>query len=131
MSEHPNVAVINRMTQAIFDEDHDTLAKTFTDDFVFHFRAPHPLDGDHGGLGGFLEVLGSLMEATGGDIKLDQKVCIGSGEWATEWEHAVFGRNGKTLESDNSFVYRFEGDRIAEMWMFIGALREPAEAFFA
>ena len=40
--------------------------------------------------------------------------------WAAEWEHATLGRNGKTLESDNAFVYRFDGDRIAEMWMFLG-----------
>ena len=32
-------------------------------------------------------------------------------------------RNGNTLESHNAFVYRFEGDRIAEMWMFLGAPR--------
>jgi hypothetical protein len=36
-----------------------------------------------------------------------------------------------TLESRNAFVYRFEDDRIAEMWMFLGVQPEPAEAFFA
>ena len=126
-----NVDTINRMTKAIFDQDHDTLATIFSDDLVFHFRGPHPLAGDHAGLGGLLGVLGSLFEATGGDIHLDQQFCVGTDGWAAECEHAVLGRNGKTLESDNSFVYRFEGDRIAEMWMFVGALREPAEAFFA
>ncbi len=29
-------------------------------------------------------------------------------------------QDGETLESHNAFVYRFEGDRIAEMWMFLG-----------
>jgi hypothetical protein len=27
-------------------------------------------------------------------------------------------------------VYRFQGDRIAEMWMFLGTQPEAAEAFF-
>ena len=49
---------------------------------------------------------------------------------AAEWEHAVLGRHGKTLESDNAFVYRFAGDRIAEMWMFLGADPESAATFF-
>jgi hypothetical protein len=87
--------------------------------------------GDHPGLGGFLGVLGWMFEATNGDIKLDQQFCLRADGWAAEWEHATLGRNGKTLESRNAFIYRFEGDRIAEMWMFVGALPEPAEAFFA
>ena len=131
MSEHANVKTVNAMTEAVFAQDHDALAKIFTDDLAFHFRAPHPLAGDHTGLAGFLDVLGSIFEATGGDIKLDQQFCLGDGRWAAEWEHATLGRNGKTLESDNAFVYRFDGDRIAEMWMFIGVLPERAEVFFA
>ena len=37
-----NVKTVNRMTTAIFDQDHDTLAKIFTDDLVFHLRGPRP-----------------------------------------------------------------------------------------
>ena len=131
-NDHPNVETINRMTPAVFAQDHDTLAKIFTDDFVFHLRgSSHPMVGDHAGLGGFLGVIGSFFEATNGDIKLDQQFCVGTEGWAAEWEHATLGRKGKTLESRNAFVYRFEGDRIAEMWMFLGALPDVGEAFFA
>ena len=63
-------------------------------------------------------------------MKLEQQFCVGVDSWAAEWEHAVLGRHGKTLESDNAFVYRFAGDRIAEMWMFVGADPESAAAFF-
>ena len=71
------------------------------------------------------------FEATNGQIELDQQFCIGADGWAAEWEHATLRRNGNTLESRNAFVYRFDGDRIAEMWMFLGAPRDEAEAFFA
>lgn len=130
-SQHPNVDTVNRMTTGILEQDHAALAKIFTDDFVFHFRGPHPAAGDHAGIGGLLEVIGSFFEATGGDIRLEQRFCLGADGWAAEWEHAELGRNGKKMASDNAFVYRFVGDRVAEMWMFVGALREPAEAFFA
>jgi ketosteroid isomerase-like protein len=130
-SQHRNVDTVNRMTAAIFDQDHDALTTIFTDDLVFHFRGPHPAAGDHAGIGGLLEVIGSFLDATNGDIQLEQQFCLGADGWAAEWEHARLRRNGNTMESDNAFVYRFEGDRIAEMWMFVGALREPAEAFFA
>jgi ketosteroid isomerase-like protein len=130
-NDHPNAETVNRMTEAIFTQEHDTLAKIFTDDLVFHLRGPDPMAGDHAGLGGFLGVVGSWFEATDGQIKLDQQFCVGTDGWAAEWEHATLGRKGTTLESRNAFVYRFEGDRIAEMWMFLGALPEAAEAFFA
>ncbi len=130
-NDHPNVETVNGMTEAIFTQDHDTLAKLFTDDFVFHLRGPDPMAGDRPGLGGFLEVVGSWFEATDGQIELDQQFCVGTDGWAAEWEHATLGRKGKTLESRNAFVYRFDGDRIAEMWMFLGVLPEAAEAFFA
>jgi ketosteroid isomerase-like protein len=132
MSNHPNVETVSRMTRAVFDQDHDTLAKIFTDDLVFHFRGPHHMTGDHSGLGGFLGVLGSLFDTTGGQIQLEQQFCFGTDGWAAEWEHATLGRPGddETLESRNAFVYRFDGDRIAEMWMFLGVLPEAAEAHF-
>ncbi len=46
MSEHPNVAVINRLTKAVFENDRDTLAGVFTDDMKFHMRGPLPRPGD-------------------------------------------------------------------------------------
>jgi ketosteroid isomerase-like protein len=130
---HENVDTINRMTKAIFNQDHDALASIFTDDLVFHLRGPHPMAGDHPGLGGFLGVLGSFFEMTGGHIDLEQQFCIGTDGWAAEWEHATLGRPGddETLESRNAFVYRFAGDRIAEMWMFLGVEDDRAQAFFA
>jgi len=130
VSDHPNVRTVNRMTQAIVDQDKDTLAEGFTDDFVFHLRGPYDRAGDHQGASGLIEVIGSLFEVTHGDVQLEQRFCVGLENWATEWEHAALGRNGKTLESDNAFVYRFEDGRIAEMWMFLGADPQRAADFF-
>lgn len=131
MTDHPNVTTVNSMTTAIFEQDHDALAKMFTDDLQFHLRGPHPMAGDHEGLGGFLGALGYIFEATNGQIELDQKFCVGTDGWAAEWETATLTRNGHTVESPDAFVYRFDGDRIAEMWMFLGADPAAAEAFFA
>jgi ketosteroid isomerase-like protein len=131
MSEHPNVTIVNRMTRAIFEQDRVTLAGIFTDDLAFHLRGPFAKAGDHVGVDGLLGVLGTLFELTGGDIKLEQLFCVGADGWAAEWERAVLGRNDKTLESYNAFIYRFVGDRIAEMWMFLGAPPERAADFFA
>jgi ketosteroid isomerase-like protein len=131
MTEHPNVTTVNAMTAAIVGQDHDTLTKIFTDDFVLHMRGPVPPAGDHAGVGGLLKAIGSLFELTNGQIDLDQQLCLGADGWAVEWEHATLGRDGKALESKNAFVYQFDGDRIAEMWMFFGVLPEAAEAFFA
>ena len=129
MSEHPNVTVINRMTKAVFENDRAGLGEVFTDDLTFHVRGPLPRPGDHAGVDGFLGAMGSIFELTDGDVKIEQLACLADGQWATEWEHAVLGRNGRTLEAENAFVYRFEGDRIAEMWM-ICAAEAGSESFW-
>jgi ketosteroid isomerase-like protein len=129
-TDHPNVQTVHAMTDAVFSQDHDALAKLFTDDLVFHFRGPHPMAGDHQGLGGLLTVLGWIFEKTNGQIELDTKLLLGTDGWAAEFERAQLGRNGETVESENAFVYRFEGDRIAEMWMYVGLMPDVAEAFF-
>ena len=130
MAKHPNVETIDRMTQAALDGDAATLAKIFTEDMVFHVRGTLPAVGDHRGASGFLSVIGSIVEITKGDVKLDQLFAIADDEWAAEWERATLGRDGKTLEQYDSFVYRFENGRIAEMWM-IGAGNPEDAAFFA
>lgn len=121
MSEHPNVAVIDRMTKAVFENDRETLEGVFTEDLAFHVRGPLPRAGDHTGVDGFLGVLGSIFELTDGDVKLEQLFCVADGRWGAEWERAVFGRNGRTLETKNAFVYGFEDSRIAEVWMICAA----------
>jgi ketosteroid isomerase-like protein len=132
MSEHPNVNTVNRMTQAVQQQDLATLGEVFSADLQFHLRGPYPTAGDHAGVEAFVDILGSMFEVTGGDIQLEQKFCIApDDEWVTEWEHASLGRNGDRLESDNGFLYRFEDGRIAEMWMYLGATPERAEAFLA
>jgi len=115
------VAVINRMTKAVFENDRETLVGLFADDMTFHMRGPLPRPGDYEDVAGFLEALGAIFELTSGDVKIEQLFCAAEGPWAAEWEHAVFGRNGSTLEAENAFVYQFEGDRIAEMWMICAA----------
>ena len=45
-------------------------------------------------------------------------------------EHAVLGRNGRTLEMNDAFIYRFDDGRIREMW-FIAAGPAEAASFWA
>jgi len=126
MSRQPNITVVDRMTKAVFENDRQTLGEVFTEDLVFHVRGPLPQPGDYAGVDGFLAAVGGIFERTGGDVKIQQLCCLSDDdEWATEWEHAVLGRNGETLEAQNVFVYRFRDGRIAEMWMVCTA---PAAA---
>ena len=129
MSEHPNVAVINRMTEAALAGDKQVLAECFSEDVAFHVRGTLPRVGDHRGVEGFLGVIGTIVDLTAGDVKLEQLFAIANDEWAAEWERTLFGRNGQTLDSRNAFIYRLEDGRIAEMWM-IGAGPLGSESFF-
>lgn len=126
MSAHPNVAVVEAMTQAVFSHDRDKLAELFTADLAFHVRGPLPIAGDHTGVDGFLGAMGTLFELTGGNIKLEQLFCAGLGDWAVEWEQATFTLDGRTAEARDAFVYRFDGTRIAEIWLLSAAPPEHA-----
>jgi ketosteroid isomerase-like protein len=121
MSSHPNVAVIDRMTSAVFENDRETLADLFTRDMKFHVRGPLPCAGDYTGVDGFLSALGTIFELTDGDVKLEQLFCFADDRWGAEWEHAALGRQGRTLETEDAFVYRFDSGRIDEMWMLWAA----------
>lgn len=129
MDANSHVTTIDRMTTAVFENDSETLTEIFTDDMTFHVRGALPRAGDHTGVDGFLGFMGELFELTEGDIKIEQLSILSEGEWATEWEHAVLGRGGRTLDTRNVFVYRFDGDRIAELWMINAAL-PGAESFW-
>ena len=121
MSEHPNVTLVNRMTKAVFENDAGTLSELFTEDMTFHVRGPLPRPGDHHGVPGFLGALGAIFQLTEGDVKIEQLFCAATDGWAAEWEHAVFGRHGRTLEVENAFVYEIRDGRIAELWMLCAA----------
>lgn len=130
MSKHPNVEVVDRMTEAVMMDDTATLEQVFTPDLTIHARGPLPNAGDHKGVEGFRKVIGTIMELTGGDVKLEQLLAAGDGPWAIEWERAVCTRDGDTLDMKNVFVYRLENDRIAEIWI-LSAERPEVAAFWS
>ncbi len=130
MSTHPNVTVVDEMTQAIFGHDRDKLSTLFTEDVALHVRGALPIAGDYTGVDGLLGALGVMFELTGGNLKLEQQFCVGTGDWAAEWEHAMLTVDGRTLAINNGFIYRFAGDRIAEMW-FLSAAPAESAAFWS
>jgi hypothetical protein len=78
-----------------------------------------------------LEAIGELVDIADGQVDLEQQFIAGGDDWVAEWECARLGRNGKRLTSMNSFVYRFDGERISEMWIYFGATPAEVEAFLA
>ena len=69
--QHPHVKVIEGMTAAAISGDKDALAKIFTDDMQFHVRGPLPKAGDHYGVDGFTDVIGTIFELTNGDVNIE------------------------------------------------------------
>src|SRR4029450_14163159 len=94
---HPHVKVIEGMTAAAINGDKDALAKIFTDDMQFHVRGPLPKVGDHDGVGGFTDVIGTIFELTNGDVNIEALLISADDTWATGWEQAGVGRNGQQL----------------------------------
>lgn len=74
MRDQPNVTTANRMTETgplpAGPRRPDQASSPTTPCSI---SGPHPLAGDHSGIGGFLGVLDAIFEATNGQIELDQE----------------------------------------------------------
>jgi ketosteroid isomerase-like protein len=131
MTDNKNLDVINQIMPAIMDDDREALAACFTDDLVFRVRGYIPGVGDHHGPDGFLAVVGSWFELTAGDIKLEQLFAAADGDRAVEWERVDAGREGRRLETENIWTYRFVDGRIAEMSVVSTSTEDQFAAFSA
>jgi len=121
MSEHPNVTTVNRMTEAIVEEDRETLRRRcFTDDFVFHPAWPVRHRRRPPRSGGILGAIAGLRGATGGTQA--RAAVLASGSAAGRRVGACRARpSGQdTRVGPRRSVNRFAGRRIAEMWMSWG-----------
>ena len=85
--------------------------------------------GDHRRVEGFLGVIGTIVELTAGDVKLEQQFAIAGEGWAPEWERepcSVATGERSTHTTRSSIGSKTVGSR---MWM-IGAGPAGSESFF-
>jgi hypothetical protein len=129
MGNQALVDVVEGLAPSVFGRDRSTLSKLLTEDVVLHVRGAIP-NGDFYGVDGVLEGFEGVIGLVD-DVEIDRVFCMTSGYWVAEFEHATLHRNGNALLSSNAFIYRFDGDRIAEVWMLTGASQAEVASLLA
>jgi hypothetical protein len=127
MGNQALVDAVNRFAPSLFDRDRSTLSTLLTADVALHIRGALP-NGDFHGLDGVLDGFEGVIGLVD-DVEIEQVFCMTSGCWAAEFERATLHRKGSALQSPNAFIYRFDGERIAELWLLAGASEAEVSSF--
>jgi ketosteroid isomerase-like protein len=123
MGDQALIDVVEGLAPSVFGRDRSALSASLTDDVVLHVRGAIP-NGDFHGVEGVLDGFSGVIGLVD-DVDIERIFCMTSDCWVAEFEHATLRRDGRALDSSNAFIYRFDGEKIAEMWMLTGA--SPAE----
>ena len=126
------IDVVGRYGAAAAAGDMDALAKTLTENAVWHQPGSNQLSGDHTGPAAILAHLGRFMELSQGTFALETETesATESGELVATTVHFTAQRaDGARLDQRGVDVFRVEGDLIAEIWL-IGEDQAVEDAFW-
>ena len=112
---------VRELYTAISDHDLEKIGSLVTDDCVRHYvRGPFPMAGDHVGRQRVVDSYDAFRNVVADDYRVDVGG-INAGVEVVASFHRDFGsraRDQRPLDAEMLVRYRFEGDRIAEIWDF-------------
>ncbi|MCU1451963.1 MAG: hypothetical protein JWN46_109 [Acidimicrobiales bacterium] len=117
----PRIARVRELYAAISDHDLDldTIGSLVTDDCIRHYvRGRFPMAGDHVGRQKVMDSYAAFRSVVADDYRVDIGG-INAGVEVVASFHRDFGsraRDKRPLDVEMLVRYRFEGDRIAEIW---------------
>lgn len=123
------LTVAKRYLDALAAGDFDAVIALFTENVAWHQPGNNKFSGTHVGGAGVGQLLGGQMAFTGGtlEVKPTGAVMV-NGALFTLPVHFTAKRDGAEIAMDGIDVFRVDGDRIAEVWLF--SADQPAEDAF-
>jgi uncharacterized protein len=118
-NDHPNVALVMRVGEAIATRDLDRAADVLAEDFVWHYRNPTLPDiaGDYRGLAGLKTLFEKLARYSNRTFALRPLSITPAGDELVV-AHVRIGleRDGTRIETDAVAVWRTYQDHFTEVW---------------
>jgi ketosteroid isomerase-like protein len=105
--QHPNVLRYMHTIQAFNDNDIDEAGKYCSKDIVYRVAGRSQIAGEYRGIEQFDRALKLVKELSGGTIKFEPDVVLANDEAVMVYGRATAQRNGKTLDIDHAYLYRF------------------------
>lgn len=125
-----NIDIARTYFQAVQTGDMAALGELLDADIVWHQPGANQFSGDHKGQGAVFQMLGGMMQASGGTFAIDKiHTLMGNGDLVAATIHFT-GRNGDaSMGMDGVDVLRIDNGKITEMWLF-SAEQAAEDAFW-
>jgi ketosteroid isomerase-like protein len=105
--QHPNIVRYMHTIRAFNDNDLDAASKYCSENILYKIAGRSPIAGEYRGIKQFDKALKLVKELSGGTIKLEPQVVVADDQAVMVYGHATAKREGKTLDIDHVYLYRF------------------------
>ena len=125
----PKERTIREFYDARTRRDWDAVGSLFTDEEGYHEPGEEDHSGDFKGRDEVVALLAKLVDVTQGTFQLDPDGFLNLDEHSATVVNWSAERDGRRAEGRELAIFRFEDDRIAEVWFYNEP--EDPEAFSA
>ena len=108
--QHPNVTQYIRVIRAFNENDINTITETCNENIIYRIAGKGPLAGEYRGIEQFGKALQLAKELSGGTITFEPKVILADDKHVMVYGHATAEREGKALDIDHAYLYRFNDE---------------------
>jgi ketosteroid isomerase-like protein len=113
--QHPNILRYMHTIKAFNDNDLNAASEYCSEDIVYRIVGRSPIAGEYRGIEQFDNALKLVKELSGETIKFEPQVVLADNQAVMVYGHATAQREGKTLNTDHAYLYRFNnGGKIIE-----------------
>jgi len=105
--QHPNFLRYMYTIRAFNENDLDKADRYCDENIVYRIAGRSPIAGEYRGIEQFDKALKLVKELSGGTIKFEPQVVLADDQAVMVYGHATAQRNGKTLDIDHAYLYRF------------------------
>ncbi len=113
---HPHLELLTRLDDAFNREDFDAVLALMTDDVELHVSGQSRMAGSHKGRGEIGSTIGLYMEALGEVQDMETVDVLANDRHGVQLQRVTARKGDRTISIDTVNVFRFAGDKVAEVW---------------
>jgi ketosteroid isomerase-like protein len=106
--QHPNILRYMRGLRAFNENDLNTAKETFSENIVYRIAGRSPIAGEYHGIEQFGKLLQLVKKLSGGTFTVEPQVVLADDQAVMVYAHVTAQREGKTLDIDQAYLYRFD-----------------------
>lgn len=108
--QHPNVLRYIGVIRAFNENNLDAVEEICSEHVVYRIAGRSLIAGEYRGIEQFDRALQLVKELSGGTIKFEPQVILADDQAVMVYGHATAQREGKTLDIDHAYLYRFDNE---------------------